>query len=240
MKAVICIIAVASGLFIVFPTAAQDFSWVFPPYTIAYFQYRTVDIFANPDGVPSLAFTAWFLDEDPVYVVRTPHIQVVKPNAPYTSTSYIGVTQVSDLRVGHAARFTYVVTWTGMPKTADWEKLPPDYREAVEVEGESQKVNLIFSTGTVTAASGYQRRTLNFAAKTNDPHILVIGNLDWNPIRVLLPAGTNSEQSFTVCGKSTFVLVFYPNVHLNQLVFIWEGYKRSFEYIIKRIPENNP
>lgn len=224
--------------------AETQFSWVFPPYPIVYFHaYRSVDIFANPDGVGSptndLVCAVRFFDKDPDYVIKHPQTDVVKPNTWYESASYIGLTQVRG-KPGLVVKFDYVIKWKGPEKTKGWEKLPPDCREALEVEGSSQR-ELLSTTGTFTVTEGDGRRTLTAAPATaKDPHILVIRNLDWNPIHVKLPAGTNPEQNFRVNGKSTFILVFYPNLHGNQLVFNWEWYKVSFEYIIKRIPEKNP
>lgn len=225
--------------------ADTQYSWVFPPYPLVYFhRYRSVDIFVNADRVGSLAndliCAVRFFDEDPDYVVKHPQTDVVKPNTWYSSASYIGLTHVRG-EPGLAVRFDYVIEWNGPEQTKGWEKLPPDCWEAVEVEGGTQKES-ISTTGTFTVSEGDHRRTLNSAPATaNDPHILVIRNLDWDPMHVKLPAaGTNPEQNFSVNGKSTFILVFYPNLHGNQLVFNWEAYKLSFEYIIKRIPENNP
>lgn len=205
---VFCLLAVVT-------VAATDFSWVFPPYPLAYLQYRTVDIFGNPDGINNLTCTVWFFDEDPDYVVRAPRIDTVSPNTPYTSASYIGITQVSGER-GIGVKFAYTLKWAGTELTKGWEKTPPDEWETVTVErGEPRQ---------------YQ---LNFTANTNDPHILVVKNLLWDPIKIL---------DFTICGKSTLVLVFVPNNYSNSLVFNGESEYSdvSFEYIIKRIPESNP
>lgn len=201
------------GFLLVATAVATDYSWVFPPYPLAYLQYRTVDIFGNPDGVKNLTCTVWFFDDDPDYIVKAPRNDVVKPNTPYTSSSYIGITQISGER-GIGVKFAYKITWTGTELTKGWEKIPPEYQETVTVE-----------------RGDPQQYTLNFPQNTNDPHILVVRNLLWDPIQIL---------DFTVCGKSTFILVFVPNQHGNSLQFDWEYGEASFEYIIKRIPANSP
>lgn len=221
-----------------------QFSWIFPPYPLAYFhRHRSVDIFINADMINNLSCSVMFFDENPVYIVKHPRSDVVKPNTWYTSNSYIGLVQVRG-KPGLAVKFDYMITWGGPEQTKGWEKRPPDYWEIVKVKGEDQQSEERIATGGITATKGEYQRILNFKANTNDPYILVIRNLDWEPMGVKFPAGANPEQDFRVNGKSTFILVFYPNLHANRLIFSdlpthleWQD---AFEYIIKRIPQNNP
>lgn len=226
-----------------------SFSWSFSATPSVYFHaYRSASIFHNIDDVGQpdgdLICLVRFYASDPSYIVKHPLTSVVEAGVWYPSTSYIGLTRVSgsgDLTV----RFDWKLSWTGSEQTSDWAGQPPDCRETVQASSSTQST-VSSDIGAFTVATGDRRRVLSVpAGKANDPHILVIRTTEWGQLDLVFPEGTNPEVTLRVHGKSTLIVVFYPNRHNNQIVFRWDAPEAAvprlgFEYIVKRIPVINP